>query len=346
MPYQVAVVDDDPSMLTIVRTILSENGMKVIPMKSGNELLSFTEKQTPDIILLDVIMPEIDGFEAYAALRKQEKELGRPETPVIFLTAENSRDIETKCLEVGAMDYIAKPFIPKVLILRVTHCIELFILKNELESEIKKKTKEKDRLFIGIVESLAAAIDAKDTYTNGHSIRVAEYSKEIARRAGFNDDMQERIYITGLLHDVGKIGVPDAIINKAGKLDDDEYRIIKTHPEKGSKILKNINDMPELTIGARWHHERYDGKGYPEGLQGTSIPEEARIIAVADAYDAMTSNRSYRRSLSQETVRAEIEKGKGSQFDPDYADIMLKMIDEDVEYQMREIREEDLMVKE
>ncbi|MCR5557726.1 MAG: HD-GYP domain-containing protein, partial [Butyrivibrio sp.] len=170
--------------------------------------------------------------------------------------------------------------------------------------------------------------------------RVAEYAKEIARRAGFDPEMQQRIYITGLLHDVGKIGVPDAIINKAGKLDDNEYEIIKMHPEKGSKILRNIREMPELTIGARWHHERYDGKGYPEGLKGDAIPEEARIIAVADSYDAMSSNRSYRRGLPQEKVRAEIEKGKGTQFDPVYADFMLKMIDEDVNYDMREKHEE------
>lgn len=342
MPYIVAVVDDDPSMLMMVRNILSENDMKVIPMKSGKDLISYMERQIPDIILLDVYMPDIDGFEVYEKLRELENRLGINETPVIFLTGEDSRDVETKGLELGAMDFIKKPFIPKVLTLRVSHCIELFKLKNDLEKEVQKKTKEKDRLFLDIVESLAAAIDAKDTYTNGHSIRVAEYSKEIARRAGYDENMQQRIYITGLLHDVGKIGVPDAIINKTGKLDDDEFRIIKTHPEKGSVILKNIKEMPELTIGARWHHERYDGRGYPEGLKGDAIPEEARIIAVADSYDAMTSNRSYRRILSQEIVRGEIEKGRGTQFDPVFADIMLNMIDEDKDYKMREIRDENI----
>jgi putative two-component system response regulator len=339
MSYRVAVVDDDVSMIMVVRNVLTKNDMKVVPMKSGRDLLTFMETQTPDIILLDVMMPDMDGLETYTALRELEKRLGKSETPVIFLTAEDNRDIETKGLELGAMDFIKKPFVPNVLILRVTHCIELVKLKNELETEVLKKTQENNRLFLGIVKSLAAAIDAKDTYTNGHSVRVAEYAKEIAKRAGFNEDMQERIYITGLLHDVGKIGIPDAIINKEGRLDDDEYTIIKMHPEKGSKILRNIKEMPELTIGARWHHERYDGKGYPEGLKGDSIPEEARIIAVADSYDAMSSNRSYRRSLPQEKVRAEIEKGKGSQFDPVYADIMLQMIDEDIGYAMREKQE-------
>ncbi len=140
----------------------------------------------------------------------------------------------------------------------------------------------------------------------------------------------------GLLHDVGKIGVPDEVINKPGRLTEEEFAKIKKHPSIGSKILSNIKEMPELASGAKWHHERYDGSGYPEGLSGDEIPEEARIIAVADAYDAMTSNRSYRGSLPQETVRREIEKGKGSQFDPKFANIMLEMIDDDKEYLMRD----------
>jgi putative two-component system response regulator len=141
----------------------------------------------------------------------------------------------------------------------------------------------------------------------------------------------------GLLHDVGKIGVPDAVINKPGRLTDDEFAKIKNHPVMGARILKKIREMPKLVTGARWHHERYDGRGYPDGLKGTDIPEEARIIGVADAYDAMTSNRSYRDSMPQEKVREQIESGKGTQFDPKFADIMLQMIDEDTEYKMREM---------
>ena len=140
----------------------------------------------------------------------------------------------------------------------------------------------------------------------------------------------------GLLHDVGKIGVPDAVINKPEKLTEAEYDIIKTRPVLGAKILGNIQAMPSLQMGARWHHERFDGNGYPDGLSGENIPEEARIIAVADAYDAMTSHRSYRASLPQEVVREEIEKCSGKQFDPRFARIMLAMMDEDKEYEMRE----------
>ncbi len=140
----------------------------------------------------------------------------------------------------------------------------------------------------------------------------------------------------GLLHDVGKIGIPDAVINKPGRLNDEEYAIIKTHPVMGAKILENIEGKQRLAIGAKWHHERFDGKGYPDGLAGAAIPEEARILSVADAYDAMTSKRSYRDVLSQEYVRNEIEKGRGTQFDPEFAAIMLGMIDEDKDYNMRE----------
>jgi putative two-component system response regulator len=186
---------------------------------------------------------------------------------------------------------------------------------------------------VHIVQTLAEAIDAKDTYTHGHSSRVAEYAREIAHRAGYSEPVQNEIYMMGLLHDVGKIGVPDAVINKPGRLDDDEFAQIKTHPEKGAKIL---GSMPELVNGARWHHERFDGSGYPDGLKRLDIPEEARIIAVADAYDAMTSNRSYRRGMEQSKVREQIEKGKGTQFDPRFADIMIAMIDEDKDYSMRE----------
>lgn len=187
---------------------------------------------------------------------------------------------------------------------------------------------------VHIVQTLAEAIDAKDTYTHGHSSRVAEYSREIARRAGYNEPTQDEIYMMGLLHDIGKIGVPDAVINKPGRLDDDEFAKIKEHPGKGAKIL---GSMPELVAGARWHHERFDGRGYPDGLSGIDIPEVARIIAVADAYDAMSSNRSYRREMPQEKVREQIEKGSGSQFDPRFAEIMISMIDEDKEYTMREV---------
>ncbi len=185
-----------------------------------------------------------------------------------------------------------------------------------------------------LVEALAEAIDAKDAYTNGHSGRVADYAREIGRRFGYSEKKLDAIYMMGLLHDVGKIGIPDAVINKPGRLNEEEYAVIKTHPEIGARILAKAQGMPDVAAGVRWHHERYDGRGYPDGLAGEAIREEARIIAVADAYDAMTSRRSYRDALPQETVRAEIECGKAGQFDPVFAEIMLQMIDADPDYRM------------
>ena len=211
-----------------------------------------------------------------------------------------------------------------------------------LSEEVENKTSENKSLTVQVVEALASAIDAKDVYTKDHSRRVAEYSREIASRYGYTGKKQEEIYVMALLHDVGKLGVPDYVINKPAKLTDEEFALIKAHPSLGADILGNIDSMPNLQKGARYHHERFGGGGYPEGISGKDIPEMARIIAVADAYDAMSSNRSYRKALPQDVVRSEIEKGKGTQFDPVFADIMLAMIDEDKDYTMREKDEEEV----
>ena len=330
----VVVVDDDVTNLRMAGMILSRQHMRVTALKSGRALLDYVRDNRPDLILLDVRMPEMDGFETLRRLR-QETSSGQ-EIPVIFLTADENSESETKGLELGAMDFIKKPFVPEVLTLRVRHIIELVRLQRNLTDEVEIKTQENESLALRIVQTLAEAIDAKDTYTNGHSGRVAKYSREIALRYGYSRKRQDEIFMMGLLHDVGKIGVPDAVINKPARLTEEEYAQIKTHPVMGDRILKNIQERPKLAIGARWHHERYDGTGYPDGLSGDDIPEEVRIIAVADAYDAMTSRRSYRDILSQDIVRKEIQNGKGTQFDPAFADIMLTMIEEDKDYMLRE----------
>ena len=194
-------------------------------------------------------------------------------------------------------------------------------------------------LFAQTSMALANAIDAKDEYTHGHSMRVAEYAKKIAEGAGKDEKFCTDVYYAGLLHDVGKIGVPVSIINKVGKLSDEEFAEIKKHPVIGKQILSSITKSPYLSIAANSHHERYDGRGYPEGLKGDDIPEIARIISVADSYDAMTSKRSYRDPIPQQKVREEIVKGAGTQFDPEFAKIMLHLIDLDTEYQMKEHEE-------
>ena len=211
------------------------------------------------------------------------------------------------------------------------------ILANQRENALLREEQETMRSMMQETSyALAEAIEAKDKYTHGHSSRVAQYSEMIAERAGKDEKERQNIYLAGLLHDVGKIGIPEGIINKDSKLTDEEYAIIKTHPVIGNQILRKITKNPSLSIGAHYHHERYDGRGYPEGLKGEEIPEIARIIAVADAYDAMTSKRSYRDTLPQQVVREEIVKGRGTQFDPQFAEIMLSLIDSDTEYSMKE----------
>ncbi|MCR5596107.1 MAG: HD domain-containing protein [Lachnospiraceae bacterium] len=210
-----------------------------------------------------------------------------------------------------------------------------FFFRRKVRS-LETKHREAHELFEQTAEALSSAVDAKDPYTNGHSQRVADYSEMIARNAGLSEADCEKVYFAALLHDVGKIGVPIEILTKKGRLTDDEFEQIKQHPVIGGRILSNIKNSPWLSIGARYHHERYNGKGYPEGLKGDDIPEFARIIAVADAYDAMSSNRSYRNAIPQHIVREEIVKGRGTQFDPEFANIMIRMIDQDAEYRMHE----------
>lgn len=222
-----------------------------------------------------------------------------------------------------------------ILTVFVTIAVSLLVVFVLLFILIRSNRKEEQfSRMQHVVEALASAIDAKDAYTNGHSSRVADYAREISKIYGYSPQQQDEIYMMGLLHDVGKIGVPDAVINKPGRLTEEEYGIIRTHPSIGSQMLSKSTDMRRMAAGARWHHERYDGQGYPDGLDSTNIPEAARIIAVADAYDAMTSRRSYREALPQAVVRKEIEDGRGTQFDPGIADIMLRMIDEDKDYRM------------
>ncbi len=333
----ILIVDDDVVNLKIAEKLLN-NIYKVVCVESGKAALSYLEDNIPDIILLDIHMPVMSGLDVIKEIKKNDE---IKDIPIIFLTADNDMESEVECFKEGASDFIAKPFIAEIMHARIKRLLELGRLQKHLEREVEKQTKRAEerrekveRLSLEIMHTLAKTIDAKDKYTNGHSVRVAEYAMEIARRIGKNKQEQQDIYFIGLLHDIGKIGIPEAIINKTTKLTDEEYAIIKKHPLIGAEILKNMTELPGLLIGARWHHEMYDGHGYPDGLKGKDIPEIARIIGVADAYDAMTSRRSYRDVLPQEVVKNEIEKGKGKQFDPEFANVMLKMIAEDKEYKL------------
>ncbi|MBR5421880.1 MAG: HD-GYP domain-containing protein [Lachnospiraceae bacterium] len=202
--------------------------------------------------------------------------------------------------------------------------------------QLKGRQKLSQRLFEQTAAALVNSIDAKDEYSHGHSQRVALYAEKIARELKMSEDECYKVYYAGLLHDVGKIGIADNIINKNGKLTQDEYDIIKQHTVMGNQILQSISEYPFLSVGAHYHHERYDGTGYPQGLMGEEIPEIARIISVADSYDAMTSTRSYREAIPQQLVREEIVKGSGTQFDPKIARVMQHLIDNDMNYRLRE----------
>lgn len=202
--------------------------------------------------------------------------------------------------------------------------------------ELNTKNKELELLANETFEAIAKAVDVNDPYTAGHSRRVARYSKKIAECMGYSDEELEEIYCAGLIHDVGKLGIDNRIINKPGKLSEEEYSEIKKHPLMGYEILKKISIRGNFAYGAKWHHERMDGKGYPDGLLGDNIPKISKIIAVADAYDAMTSKRAYRDIMPQEKVREQIAKGAGTQFDAEIAAIMLDLIDKDTEYTMKQ----------
>ncbi len=275
-----------------------------------------------------VIITEMDGTvvdfnkKAKALLPALESEPQAALSQVLSLIAENK-----------TLDAEDKKFTPKEnLLMDKEHAAgKVYMLTDDTDHY-----RRAERLTREMMLALSKTVDAKDHYTNGHSLRVAQYAKEIARRMGKPEEEQEKIYEMGLLHDIGKIGVSEEIINKTTRLTDEEFALIKQHTVIGCSILRQISVMPELADGARSHHERYDGRGYPDGLKGDGIPEAARIICLADCYDAMTSTRTYSTPKPQPAVRAEIERCKGSQFDPAIADIMISMIDDDKDYRMHE----------
>ena len=328
----ILIVDDDEVILATAQEILGSD-FNIIVVSTGEEALNATSMEKPDLILLDVNLVGMNGFEVLDALKKERK---TRDIPVMFITADDDREKEAMGLKNGAQDFIRKPFIPEVLVERSRRIITLDRYSKDLKGEVRKQTNRAKRLTMEMMLALSHTVDAKDHYTKGHSERVAAYAAEIGRRMGKTPEEQKELYEIGLLHDIGKIGIPEEIINKTERLTDEEFARIKEHTLIGCEILNGIVDMPALASGARSHHERYDGKGYPDGLARDAIPEVARIICVADCYDAMTSTRTYSTPKPQEKVRAEIERCSGSQFDPDVAAIMRAMIDEDKDYIMNE----------
>lgn len=320
----ILVVDDYPTNLKFVESTLKDY-YKLILVKSGQKALDYLSKNVVDMVLLDILMPEMDGFETFERIKQLEL---NKDVPVIFLTADVDVDNEIKGLQMGAVDFIRKPFVPEVMLNRINHILQLDELNKDLENRVKEKTVQVERLSFEIISTIASMIEAKDRYTKGHSVRVAEYSALLAAALGWSEEDVKNLKYIALLHDIGKVGIPDNVLNKPGRLTDAEFDIIKSHTTIGGDILRDIITIPDVDSGAKYHHERYDGRGYPAGLVGEHIPEVARVICIADAYDAMRSKRIYRDSLSVEVIREELVKGKGTQFDPNFVEVFIKLLDE------------------
>lgn len=314
-------VDDSVMNLKSIKRLLSDR-YKVIAVSSATDAMSYLEHAVPDLILLDVMMPETDGFEMMEILKK---EPGLSNIPVIFLTADNDKEKELKGFRMGAVDFIVKPFEPDIVLSRIDKTIELENLRHHLESEVRIKTREIENITLQSVMAVANTVDSKDKFAKGHSVHVAKTCEEIARRLGWSTEQITNLYYIALLHDIGKIGIPDHLFNRQTIFSKEERDSIKRHTIIGAQILENIS-IEHAALGAACHHEWFDGTGYNEGLAGYEIPVEARIISVADAFDSMANDRSYRKKLSEDQIREEFIRCKGSQFDPDITDIMLAML--------------------
>lgn len=321
---RILAVDDSTMNLKLVENMI-KGEYQLELSGSGFDALAYLENNTVDLVLLDLLMPEMDGMETYDRLRELEN--GK-NVPVIFLTADTDIESEITCLKKGASDFVRKPFMPEVMRNRIRRVLELDELTHYLERKVMEKTAQIEKMTFETIATISSMLEARDSYTKGHSVRVAEYSVMLAERAGWREQAILNLKHIALLHDIGKVGIPDHVLNKPGKLTEEEFAIIKSHTIIGADILKEIKSIPEIEAGARYHHERYNGTGYPCGLAAEEIPAVARIIGIADAFDAMNSKRIYRDSLSPEVIRKELVNGKGTQFDPYFLDLFLQLFDE------------------
>ncbi len=319
----ILAVDDSIINLKSIKRLLSDK-YKVIAVSSSSDAFAYLENAQPSLILLDIMMPDMDGFEMMNVLKADKRFMN---IPVIFLTADNDKEKEVRGFRMGAMDFIVKPFEPDIVMSRIDKTIELESLRHNLEAEVRVKAKEIENITLQSIAAVANTVDSKDKYAKGHSVNVAEISEEIAKRLKWNADRITNLHYIALLHDIGKIGIPDNLFNKQTKFTKEEWDLIRQHTIMGADILENIS-IEKAAVGAKYHHEWFDGNGYNEGLSGENIPIEARIIAVADAYDSMVNDRSYRKRLSDEDILQELISGKGKQFDPEITDVMLEMLKE------------------
>ncbi|WP_461255180.1 HD-GYP domain-containing protein [Treponema sp. R80B11-R83G3] len=330
------IVDDSDTSLSIAKKAL-ENQYRVLTMSSGERLFKFLEKITPDLIILDIQMPEMDGFEVIKILKF------RPlyaDIPVIFLTSSSDDDIEAKGFELGAVDFILKPFSALVLLNRIK-------IQLDIENVIGERIENVKLLQDKFMSVIANVIEERDIYTVGHNDRIATYikillaaMKERAIYAEISSWDIDKAASAARLHDMGKINVLETILNKPGKLDDNEFNQIKTHPIYGANLIGKISKqagekdfLHNAKLFAEYHHERWDGTGYPHGLKETDIPLHGRIMAVVDAYDALVSKRPYKEPLSNEEAVKIISSNSGKQFDPKIIEIFIA-----VQEQLKETR--------
>ena len=314
------VVDDEPHLRSILVRLLTAEGLVCRSAASGREALRELEREPVDLVVSDIRMPEMDGIQLLAEVR-----LRWPDTGVVMITAVSDVSSAIWCLTQGALDYVAKPFQVDDVKARVRQALEKrrLIFENRdyqhnLESRVEQQSHRIEQLFLEGVQSLAHALEAKDPYTRGHSARVAAYADGIARTLGMDPATLEDLRIGADLHDVGKIGVREEVLNKPARLTDDEYLHIMEHTVIGEKILTPLlRDHPRVLQIVRSHHERLDGTGLPDRLKGDAVPQVARIVSVADAFDAMTTGRPYVAARDPGAALQELHAAAGSQFDRD-----------------------------
>jgi cyclic di-GMP phosphodiesterase len=345
---RILIVDDEMRVREILSRKLTDDGYNCLTAQDGNAALKMLKTDPVELVLLDVMMPGRSGQEVLKEIKSK-----YPDTAVVMVTA--IADVQTAIglMRMGAYDYIIKPVELNVLSVSLDRALEKrkLIIENRdyqmhLEQRVEEQTKKIRQSFLNSTTSLAYALEAKDKYTHGHSERVTEIAVAVAREMAAPKYIAEKIRLAGLLHDVGKIGISEFILNKPGKLTEEEFELVKAHCEVGERILSPIVEDKEILEMVRHHHERYDGKGYPDGLSGKQVIENGNIIvgadtytnllsqgslalAVADAYDAMTSDRPYRPAMLPEEACSELLRGKGKQFAPVIVDTFISLINKD-----------------
>jgi len=308
------LVDDEPANLHVLKHILQDD-YRLLFARDGQRALELAAAERPQLILLDVMMPGMTGHEVCAQLKSDPH---TSDIPVIFVTALSSVEDEIRGFELGAVDYISKPVSAPIVKARVRTHLSL------VRAEVLRQTR------LNIVQALGMAAEYKDNETGLHVIRMSHFSRIIALEAGFSPDEAEELLHAAPMHDVGKIGIPDAILQKPGKLDENEWLIMQKHPEIGAQIIgeHNASMLQMARRIALGHHEKWDGSGYPAGLAGDDIPIEARIVAIADVFDALTSVRPYKKAWTVEDAVALIREQSGRHFDPQLVECFIRRLDE------------------